>query len=62
MDPAIRPWASALAAYLINEDAASAAEYALTLAVLGGCALIILHVLGARMGSTFNKVASFLNS
>ena len=60
MDPVIRPWARALAAYLISEDAASAAEYALTLAVLGGCALIILHVLGARMGTTFNRMASFL--
>lgn len=60
MDPVVRSWARALAAYLTNEEAASAAEYALMLGVLGGCAIIILHVLGGRMGTTFNKMASFL--
>ena len=61
MYPRIRTWASVLSAYFSNEDAASAAEYALILTVLGGCALIILHVLGARMGSIFNKVANDLS-
>jgi Flp pilus assembly pilin Flp len=62
MNPDIRPWAHALAAYFTDEDAASAAEYALTLAVIGGSVAMILHVLGARMESFFIHMAHVLGS
>ncbi len=60
MDPDIWPWARALAAYFIEEDAASAAEYAITLAVIGGSVLMILHVLSAAMGSRSSTTMAHL--
>lgn len=60
MDPYRRPWARALAAYFIDEDGASAAEYALLITVLGGCIMMVLHVLGRHMDRTIETVANFI--
>ncbi len=50
----------ALAAYLTGEDGASAGEYALVLAVLAGCIIMILHVLGRHMDKSFLAIANLI--
>jgi Flp pilus assembly pilin Flp len=49
-----------LAAYLLDEDGASAGEYALLLTVLCGCIMMILHVLGRHMDRTIETVANLI--
>jgi Flp pilus assembly pilin Flp len=49
-----------LASFARREHGASAAEYALMLAVVTGCAMVALHSLGAGIAGAFNRTIATL--
>ena len=52
--------ARAIAAYVRDEGGASASEYALLLAILAGCSVILMRHLGTSIGGAFTRTANAL--
>jgi pilus assembly protein Flp/PilA len=51
-----------LAQYLRDESGASAAEYALILALIAAAIITALTTLGGNIGNTLNKVSGAMNT